>query len=420
MSSNAPLEEIRKAYKKCAFQHHPDKNPTLREESTEKFKQVAEAYTVLSDEKTRRQYDLDFEDEQSIQRKRGMSEESCSSSSAAPAPASSTTPPSFSATYTNRSESSVKSKSSKSSSPAVKSSQTDRSNYRSSHYFESHYGYFSADRAFDIFEMLFGDISAEIGQGSGHQRRNKSDTSPDEGGDVGELLSMMMMCADANSTVGRVHRGHTNPDQGHVTSNGVVHVIVQADGTLGKMELLTPGRSEHWHRHRSAQIHNTTPDVSMASQWEKAHHLYKNRKNTSPLSSGSLKPHTSLQKSAKEKSNTSKSRIKLSKSDPTFTTSRAVKSSGKSVPVHVDRYTELKRGKLKKAISKSVISRSSSAIISRSMSNNDADDEMPSRRKETIKHRTLTPSPSFKRESSLKSFVTSILKMSPTKVKPIS
>ncbi|MBK6619492.1 MAG: molecular chaperone DnaJ [Saprospirales bacterium] len=48
--------EIRKAYKKLAMQHHPDRNPGDKS-AEEKFKEAAEAYEVLSDTTKRAQYD---------------------------------------------------------------------------------------------------------------------------------------------------------------------------------------------------------------------------------------------------------------------------------------------------------------------------------------------------------------------------
>ena len=67
ISKNANEEEIKKSYKKLALKHHPDKNngdPI----SSEKFREIAEAYSVLSDVNKRRQYDMmgsveDFSDE---------------------------------------------------------------------------------------------------------------------------------------------------------------------------------------------------------------------------------------------------------------------------------------------------------------------------------------------------------------------
>ena len=54
---NAGDEDIRKAFRKLAFQYHPDKNLGREKEAEEKFKDINEAYSVLSDPVKRQQYD---------------------------------------------------------------------------------------------------------------------------------------------------------------------------------------------------------------------------------------------------------------------------------------------------------------------------------------------------------------------------
>ncbi|CAG8669846.1 2341_t:CDS:2, partial [Racocetra persica] len=54
---NATEEDIRKAYRRQALIWHPDKNVQNREEAEAKFKQIAEAYEILSDAEKRRIYD---------------------------------------------------------------------------------------------------------------------------------------------------------------------------------------------------------------------------------------------------------------------------------------------------------------------------------------------------------------------------
>jgi DnaJ family protein B protein 4 len=54
---SANEDAIKKAYRKLAVKYHPDKNPDNQEEAAEKFKEVAEAYDVLSDPQKRQIFD---------------------------------------------------------------------------------------------------------------------------------------------------------------------------------------------------------------------------------------------------------------------------------------------------------------------------------------------------------------------------
>ncbi|XP_003461539.1 dnaJ homolog subfamily B member 8 [Cavia porcellus] len=57
VQAGASADDIKKAYRKLALRWHPDKNPNNKEEAEKKFKQVSEAYEVLSDPKKRSVYD---------------------------------------------------------------------------------------------------------------------------------------------------------------------------------------------------------------------------------------------------------------------------------------------------------------------------------------------------------------------------
>ncbi len=57
VSRNASADEIKKAYRGLALKYHPDRNSGDRA-AEEKFKEINEAYAVLSDAEKRRQYDM--------------------------------------------------------------------------------------------------------------------------------------------------------------------------------------------------------------------------------------------------------------------------------------------------------------------------------------------------------------------------
>ncbi|XP_048870801.1 dnaJ homolog subfamily C member 7-like [Brienomyrus brachyistius] len=69
VGKNATEDEIKKAYRKRALMHHPDRHsaatPEVQKEEEKKFKEVGEAFTVLSDPKKKSRYDSghDLEDD---------------------------------------------------------------------------------------------------------------------------------------------------------------------------------------------------------------------------------------------------------------------------------------------------------------------------------------------------------------------
>lgn len=61
VEKTADDKTIKNAYRKQALKYHPDKNsetPEKREKAEKKFKEVAEAFAILSDPEKRRQHDL--------------------------------------------------------------------------------------------------------------------------------------------------------------------------------------------------------------------------------------------------------------------------------------------------------------------------------------------------------------------------
>ncbi len=54
---DASTEDIKRAFRRLALQHHPDHNPENITEAEEKFKEINEAHEILSDEEARWRYD---------------------------------------------------------------------------------------------------------------------------------------------------------------------------------------------------------------------------------------------------------------------------------------------------------------------------------------------------------------------------
>ena len=60
VSKSATIDEVKKAYRDLAMKYHPDRvPPAQKKEAEEKFKEISEAYAVISDDKKRALYDQD-------------------------------------------------------------------------------------------------------------------------------------------------------------------------------------------------------------------------------------------------------------------------------------------------------------------------------------------------------------------------
>ena len=57
VSKTATQDEIKKAYRKLAVANHPDKHPDEKDKYEKKFKEINEAYSILSDPQKRANYD---------------------------------------------------------------------------------------------------------------------------------------------------------------------------------------------------------------------------------------------------------------------------------------------------------------------------------------------------------------------------
>ena len=58
VNKDSTQDEIKSAYRKLEFKYHPDRNMDNIKENENKFKDITEAYAVLSDSKKRKDYDL--------------------------------------------------------------------------------------------------------------------------------------------------------------------------------------------------------------------------------------------------------------------------------------------------------------------------------------------------------------------------
>ncbi len=57
LARTASADEVKQAFRRLAMKHHPDRNPSNKKEAEERFKEISEAYEVLSDPQKRSAYD---------------------------------------------------------------------------------------------------------------------------------------------------------------------------------------------------------------------------------------------------------------------------------------------------------------------------------------------------------------------------
>jgi molecular chaperone DnaJ len=57
INKDASQEEIKRAFRRLALRYHPDRNPQDQKQVEERFKEINEAYQVLSDKDKRQRYD---------------------------------------------------------------------------------------------------------------------------------------------------------------------------------------------------------------------------------------------------------------------------------------------------------------------------------------------------------------------------
>ena len=71
VSENADILKIKKQYRKLAMKYHPDRNAG-DERAAKKFREITEAYEVLSNEEKRKEYDYKRENENNHTKKKKM------------------------------------------------------------------------------------------------------------------------------------------------------------------------------------------------------------------------------------------------------------------------------------------------------------------------------------------------------------